>query len=125
MATTRTTPSHKSGAHRGDGSAASKSGGTRKSASGLTPITAHSAPPPPPPEPPAPPAPKAPKEVVSLIDEKQKTVRQRGGATEKTGLAPISMKLKPITGSHAAPAPEPPAGGAFKPTKPASSSRPG
>ena len=108
MATTRTTPSHKSGAHRGDGSAASKSGGTRKSASGLTPITAHSAPPPPPPEPPAPPAPKAPKEVVSLIDEKQKTVRSRPAEGEKSGgLAPITTaRHRAITASHAAPAAE-------------------
>jgi translation initiation factor IF-2 len=47
-----------------------------------------------------------PKEVVSLIDEKQKTIRIRPTEGEKGGLPPISMKLKPITAGHAAPAPE-------------------
>jgi translation initiation factor IF-2 len=104
MATTRATPTQKAGApHRSDGSTASKSGGlgARKSP------PAPASPPPAAAQEPAPPAPKAPKEVVSLIDEKQKTVRIRPTEGEKGGLPPISMKLKPITVAHAAPTPEP------------------
>jgi translation initiation factor IF-2 len=116
MATTRATPTPKTGARRGEGSAASKSGAAAKK----------SAPPPPPapaavtvtPEP-APAAPKLPKEVVSLIGEKEKTVRHRPVEGEKTGLTPISMKLKPITAVHAAPEHPPPAPPEPEPAAPA------
>jgi translation initiation factor IF-2 len=103
MATTRATPTQKSAPHRGEGSAASKSGsGARKNTSAPPPASA----PAPAAAAPEPPAPKVPKEVVSLIEEKQKTVRTRPAEGEKSGLPPISMKLKPITAGHAAPAPE-------------------
>ena len=108
MATTRATPTHKTGARRSDGPAAPKSGGAHKK-SALAPIVASVPAAEPVPAPEAPPAPKAPKEVVSLIDEKHKTVRHRPASSEKSGLPHHSM-LKPITATHAthvAPAPEP------------------
>jgi len=104
MATTRATPTQKPAPRRGDGSAAPRSGpGSSQGLKKTAPPVAAAAPEPAP----APPAPKVPKEVVSLIDEKQKTVRPRPAEGEKGGLTPISMKLKPITAGHAAPVPEP------------------
>jgi translation initiation factor IF-2 len=109
MATTRTTPNPKTAAPKGDRSGASKTGGGAKRNAPAQPAAAPAAAAAPEP---APVAAKASKEVVSLIDEKQKTVRVRPADGEKTGLAPISsMKLKPITAgpqpAPAAPAPEP------------------
>jgi len=102
MATTRATPTRKTASPRGAGPAASKSGAAKKN------VPAASAATPAAPEPaPVPEAPKAPKEVLSLIDEKQKTVRHRPAEGEKGGLHSISTKLKPITAGAAVPVPEP------------------
>ena len=100
MATPRATPTHKPAAHRGAGSAAPKSGAAAKrgASAAAAPVAAPAAP--------EPPAPKVPKEVVSLIDEKQKTVRTRPAEGEKNS-SPNSPKLKPITFGHVPAAPEP------------------
>jgi translation initiation factor IF-2 len=112
MATTRATPTPKSaGARRGDGApAASKpGGGGKRNASAQSGHGGQPAAPAAPAAEAAPAAPKAPKpEVVSLIDEKQKTSRQRHAEGEKGALPPITMvKLKPITTVHPAPPPVP------------------
>ena len=104
MATPRATHTPKPAPHRGQGSAAPKPGtGAKRGAAASTP------PPPAPAAPPQePPAPKVPKEVVSLIEEKQKQVRNRPGSdNDKAGLTPIAVKLKPITFGHTPAAPEP------------------
>jgi translation initiation factor IF-2 len=104
MATTRATTPKPAGSSRRSDSGAPKSSGAKRTAQAQQPAPAAHAPAAPAPEPAAP-APKAPKEVVSLIDEKQKTARIRHTDGEKGGLPPISMKqLKPITAGHA---PEP------------------
>jgi len=113
MATTRATPTQKTSSRRGEGPAAPKTGAAAKKAATPAAAAQEAAPA-------EPAAPKAPKEVVSLIDEKQKTVRHRPAEGEKTasGLAPISMKLKPITAGPAAAAPEPPVAEAQQPHAP-------
>ena len=94
MATTRATPTHKTAPGRGSGPAASRSGAAAKK---NAPAPAEES------APAAPATPKGPKEVVSLIDEKQKTLRHHAEG-EKVGLQPIRMqRLKPITASPAAP----------------------
>jgi translation initiation factor IF-2 len=116
---TRTTPTPKAAApRRGDASAAPKSGASAKKGAGNA-GTNSSQPAAEAPVAAEPAAPKVPKEVVSLIDEKQKTVRQRPAEGDKAGsMRPISsMKMmKPITAGpqphvpepvHAAPAPAP------------------
>jgi translation initiation factor IF-2 len=99
MATTRATPKPATSSRRSD-SGAPKSSGAKRTAPGqpaAAPV-AH-APAAPAPEPAAP---KVPKEVVSLIDEKQKTTRHRPAEGEKGSLPSIGMKhLKPITAGHA------------------------
>jgi translation initiation factor IF-2 len=108
MPTTRATPTPKSAAsHKGDGNAP-KSGGAKKGAAAAS-GPAHPAPATPAAEP-APAAPKAPKEVVSLIDEKQKTTRLRPTDGKKGGLTPItgSHTVEPPPAPAPVAAPEPP-----------------
>jgi len=116
MPTTRATPTLKSAASpKGEGAGASKSGGGAKKERSGAHAKQPAAPAPAPAaaaaEPAPAPAKAAPKEVVSLIDEKQKSVRPRPVEGEKAGMASFSSKLKPITAGHpthpAAHVPEP------------------
>jgi translation initiation factor IF-2 len=117
MATTRATQKPASSSRRSDSGAPKSSGAKRTAPAQPAGQSVAHAPAAPTPEPVAP-APKAPKEVVSLIDEKQKSTRQQRNAEgEKGGLPPISMKLKPITAGHA-PEPHPTAAAPQAPVAP-------
>ncbi len=120
MATTKTTPTAKSpapkaggpGAPKPSGPAGAKApphGGARTGPGPAKPgVAAKKASAPVEPAP-APAAPKAPKEVVSLIDEKEKTVRNRPAEREKSGLSGIAPPmLKPILATQAPVVHEPP-----------------